>query len=385
MRLSDDTLKSIKRLQRIAAELKLRFAQRDTAVDLITLALACREHLLLLGPQGTGRSELVARFATAVQCEAFQYILTHLTDPTELFGPPDIEQFRQGCYHIRTEGMLPEARIAFLDEIFHAGSVVLNTLIALIQDRVFHNGVEHQTVPLISLFAASRRLPDDPTLRAFSDRFILRLTMAPIPDVSLGELLDKGWALELDQREPVADDSSLSHEQLDHLYHALPEVAVDTISPLYQDLLRHLRAEGIVFSDRRMVKGLKLVRAAALLGGRDQAGACDLWPLVHIWNEPEEEAILREVIQPLVEEAGGPTLEVHRSLEDLREDLELLASRIPDLRGDGIFTAHLAALSQLRRELTLHYPGAIELLARVEAEVGRVLEAMTPPQSFSRL
>jgi len=377
MLLSDDTVEIIKRLQRVVAELKFRFARRDTAVDLIALALICREPLLLLGPQGTGKSELVARFAAAVHCEAFQYLLTHFTDPAELFGPPDIEQFRQGCYHIHTEGMLPVARIAFLDEIFQVGSVVLNTLITLIQDRVFHNGSERQTVPLITLFAASRHLPDDPTLRAFSDRFTLRLTMEPTSDASLGELLDKGWALELDLPEPISVDSSLTPDHLDHLYHALPGVSADAVSLLYQNLLRHLRIGGLILSDRRMVKGLKLIRAAALLDSRDHADARDLWPLIHLWNNPEEAEILREVIQPLVEEAGGPSLETYRSEENLREDLVLLASRTPDLHGAGLFTAHLSALGQLRRELVLHYPGATELLIRLDEEVGRVLEAMT--------
>ncbi|CAK0753877.1 MoxR-like ATPase [Gammaproteobacteria bacterium] len=377
MRLSDDTLQIIKRLQRITDEIKSRFARRDTAVDLIALALVCREPLLLLGPPGTGKSELVARFAAAVHCEAFKYLLTQITDPSELFGPPDLEQFHQGCYHIRTEGMLPTARISFLDEVFQVSSVILNTLITLIQDRNFHNGTERQTAPLITLFAAAHHIPDDPTLRAFSDRFTLRLTMAPTPDTSLGELLDKGWALELEPPEAISIDSSFTPDHLDQLYQALPEVAVDEVSLLYQNLLRHLRTEGLILSDRRMIKGLKLIRAAALLDRRDRANARDLWPLVHLWNNPEEAEILREIIQPIVEEAGGPTLESYRPFEDLREDLQLLASRTPNLHGDGVFTAHLTAFGQLRRELMLHYPDAVELLSQLDAEVSRALEAMT--------
>jgi MoxR-like ATPase len=378
MPLSNDAAKTIARLNRVATNLKLLFARRDAAVDLLRLALVTREHCLLLGPPGTGKSELVARFADGVNARRFDYLLTRFTEPSELFGPIDIERFQGGTYVVNTAGMLPEAEIAFLDEVFQASSAILNTLLSVVHERIFHNGAQRTQVPLIALFGASNQLPDDPTLRAFSDRFVLRLEMTPVADEHLGDLLERGWALEQRRVTAAADDTAalLAPEQLGALHRELAAVKLGPLQTQYQELARQLRAEGVELSDRRLVKGLKLIRGAALLEGRDQATPADLWPLLHCWNAPEDRAVLAEVIQPLVDEAGGPAGETHRSIPDLTDALDLLESRAADLTGQGAQTAHLGALAQIRRELLLHHPDEAELRGRTEAVIARVLEGM---------
>jgi MoxR-like ATPase len=379
MDLTPNIVKAIDRLNRVATELNLRFARRNTAIDLMRLALLTREHCLLLGPPGTGKSELVARFARGIQAQLFQYLLTRFTEPAEIFGPVDLKAFEGGRYRVSTDGMLPWAQVAFLDEVFQASSAILNTLLSLIHERIFHNGETPQPVPLIALFGASNYLPEDPTLRAFSDRFVLRLELSPVPDESLGELLGRGWDFELErlQSEPAAADSPISPDQLDALYRELAQVELGEVHTQYQEVIRRLRAEGVELSDRRLVKGLKLIRGAALLAKRRRATAADLWPLNHVWSSPEDRAVLHEVVQPIVEEAGGPALATHRPLHDLTEELDVLQGSAPDLRGDGAFTAHLGALGQIRRELLLYHPGEKPLLERVQASIREVLERMT--------
>ncbi len=378
MPLSQETQTAVKLLNRVASNLKLLFARRDTAVDLMRLSLLCREHLLLLGPPGTGKSELAVRFANGVQTRHFQYLLTRFTEPSELFGPVDLQEYKKGRYHVRTEGMLPDAQTAFLDEVFQAGSAILNTLLTLIHERMFSNGSQPEKVPLISLFGASNHLPDDPTLRAFSDRFVLRLQMAPVPDESLADLMDKGWDLELAGMEQKSRDTDdyIDPDRLDLLYKALPEIGIGAVREQYQEVVRRLRAECVELSDRRIVKGLKLIRAAALLDGRDQADNRDLWPLNHIWSSPEDIAILRDTVQPLVDEAGGPGLDTHRPLIDLQDEFDLLASRAPGLKSEGACFAHLSALAQIRRELMVYHVEEHELLKQVEGVIQNVLEAM---------
>lgn len=97
-------------------------------------------------------------------------------------------------------------------------------------------------------------------------------------------------------------------------------MGVGQIGAQYQELIRRLRSEGVDLSDRRLVKGLKLIRGAALLDGREEADARDLWPLNHIWSNPEDVSILREVIQPIVADAGGPDLDTHRPLDELKDE-----------------------------------------------------------------
>ncbi len=377
MSLSQDTLKTVRRFNRVGDELTHLFSRRETAVSLMKLALLCREHVLLLGPPGSGKSELVARFAEGVKASSFQYLLTRFTEPAELFGPIDLKAFRDGRYHVSTDGMLPKAEVAFLDEVFQASSAILNTLLTLVHERRFHNGAVMDQVPLIALFGASNNLPDDPTLKAFSDRFVLRLEMEPVPDESLRDLFDKGWALEVerisdrDPEEPLIDTS-----QLAMLYRELSKIKAGDVMAQYEDVMRRLRAEGIVFSERRMVKGLKLIRGAALIDGRDQPDARDLWPLNHMWNHAEDVKMVRQVVQPVVDEAGGPALETHRPLESLTDEFELLAGRSAAIQGTGALTTHLGSLAQIRRELMLYHTGEQELLRRVEKTIRQQLESM---------
>lgn len=376
MPISSASQQAIRRLNRVASHLKMTFACRDTAVDLMQLALVCHEHCLFLGTPGTAKSELVTRFARAVQARPFHYLLTRFTEPAELFGPVDLKEFTdRQRYHVRTDGMLPTAEVAFLDEVFQASSAILNTLLTLIHERRFHNGAEIDEVPLIALFGASNHLPDDPTLHAFSDRFVLRLEIEPVPDESLDDLLTRGWEIETSSDTPAGLEL-VSTAQIEQLNDELGAIALGDVYTRYQELIRSLRAEGVALSDRRLVKGLKLIRAAALLAGRDQATPADLWPLNHIWNNPNDRAVLHELVQPLVDEAGGPALASHRPLLDLREEFLLLESRAEQLRGDGACTAHLGALGQIRRELINHYPQERELLGRLEAVVQQVLERM---------
>jgi MoxR-like ATPase len=51
--------------------------------------------------------------------------------------------------------------MAFLDEIFKASSSILNALLTILNERVYHNGAERQAVPLQALIAASNELPSE--------------------------------------------------------------------------------------------------------------------------------------------------------------------------------------------------------------------------------
>src|SRR5437868_5932378 len=112
--------------QDVIAPLKQRFVGRDEVIDLIALALVAREHLFLHGPPGTAKSALIRHFAQAVQGTYFEYMLTRFSEPNEIFGPIDIARLREGVVATVTTGMLPEAELAFLDELFNANSAILN-------------------------------------------------------------------------------------------------------------------------------------------------------------------------------------------------------------------------------------------------------------------
>lgn len=374
----EPVLQALQRLAHVERVLKGLYVDREAAVELLILAVVCRENLLLLGPPGTAKTELLSRFTRLVDARGFHYLLTRFTEPTELFGPLDLEKFRQGTFHIRTDGMLPEAEIAFLDEVFQGSSAILNALLTLVNERIFHNGAQRQQVPLISLVGASNALPDDPWLRAFADRFILRLEVRSVDDDHLDDLLDLGWQLERQRIEEIRrrarggateDLPEISIDDLAELHGRLTEVRLDAVRPLYSTVLREIRAEGVEISDRRVVRGLKLIAGAALLRRAHIADAQDLWPLEHLWSRPEEAETLTSVIRPRVAEAGGHLRDTTRPAQEILADLEVLVEQEARLRGDIALGAHLQALGRLRREALLQHPTDGELRGRIEAVI----------------
>lgn len=367
---------TIKRLNSVKRNLKSLFTGRDQAVELLVLATVCQEHLLLIGPPGTAKTAIIDYYTDLIDAREFSYLLTRFTEPSELFGPLDVAAFQQGTYHICTEGMLPEAQIVFLDEVFQGSSAILNSLLTILNERKFYNGSQRQAVPLISLIGASNSVPDDPSLQAFADRFVLRLEVNKVEDSQIDELLQQGWELE---RERVATTERLPIVKLDdilHLHGRLMEVNIANIRPEYGKLVRELRAEGIDLSDRRVVKGLKLIAGATLLRGAESAEFVDLWPLYHLWDRPEEADVLKTVLNPHLEEAGLDTIKITRPVAEIILDLETIAAQERFLSSESSIGAHLMALNKLRQELIANHPQNIDARKQVEAVIQQGLQRL---------
>src|SRR5690349_15105880 len=156
----------VDKLNHVARHLKSSFVGKDDIIDLLCLCLVGRENLFLLGPPGTAKSALVRALAQRLQGRTFEYLLTRFTEPNELFGPFDIRRLREGELVTNTEGMLPEAALVFLDELLNANSAILNSLLMVLNERVFRRGRETRALPTLTVVGASNRLPDDDALGA---------------------------------------------------------------------------------------------------------------------------------------------------------------------------------------------------------------------------
>ena len=373
------TLASLGRLTTSREILRDTFTGREEVVDALILATLAHEHVLLVGPPGTAKSELVVRFAAAFKAGCFRYLLTRFTEPPELFGPMDIERFKAGDYHVRTAGMLPTAEIAFLDEVFHGSSAILNALLTLVQERVFHNGSVVERAPLMTIVGATNELPEDPTLRAFSDRFLVRVHVEPVPDDALEVLLDRGWALELRRITGAAGEATdvpLASEELRELHQRIAEVDLRPIRGLLAQLIRQLRAEGVELSDRRVVKAQKLIAAAALLDRAEAASAVHLRPLRHIWTRGEEAPVVDQVVDQLLAEAGAVSVKPARDVADLKGELATLAAQAGKLRSESEITVWLTRLNRLRHAAIADHPGEAALLKDIDAAIHQLMEAL---------
>ncbi len=249
---------------------------RRALVEMILLCAVAGEHLLVIGPPGTAKSEAVRRVSKTLSGNYFEYLLGRFTEPSEIFGPVDLRRLREGELETLTQGMLPEAEIAFLDEVFLGSTAILNTLLTLLNERRFRRGHTLVSCPLRICVGASNALPAGHALEAFADRFLVQVFVEPVADSSLEDLLALGWA-----SEEAPPQACARMEHLDLLGRAARKADMSKVRGRLAEVVRVLRGEGIVLSDRRVVKAQKLIAAAATLAGRAVPTQADLWPILY--------------------------------------------------------------------------------------------------------
>lgn len=288
----------IDRLTQALQHLKSTFVGKDDIIDLMGICLAGRENLFLLGPPGTAKSALVRELARLLDGRTFEYLLTRFTEPNELFGPFDIRKLREGDLVTNTEGMLPEASLIFLDELLNANSAILNSLLMVLNEKIFRRGKETKNLPALMIVGASNHLPEDEALQALFDRFLIRIRCDYVDPHQLGDVLNAGWVLEQKKKEAAP---SIGINDILDIQEMLSSVDLSTIRPAYIELVEKLRNAGVQVSDRRAVKLQRLIAASALLCKRQQAYLSDLWVLRYIWDTDEQREIIAGIVNAVVE------------------------------------------------------------------------------------
>lgn len=291
------------RLQQAGTVLQGQFIGKDEVIRLLLVAVIAGEHAVLIGPPGTAKSALIRALSQLLQARYFEYLLTRFTEPNELFGPVDIAAFREGTYRRNTTGMIPEAEIVFLDEIFKSNSAILNALLTLLNERRIVVGGQAFRCPLISVFGASNEVPSDETLNAIFDRFLLRIRSDNLDAYHFSDLLSRGIEHELRQMANQRMQPMVSSQELQQLSASVGQRMRfdEAFLSTYKGVVFQIRAEGVTLSDRRVVKLLKLFAANAFLDGRQVADASDLFVLKHIWNNEDQASVLEAIIQPVLE------------------------------------------------------------------------------------
>lgn len=348
--------------------------EREQLAELIVLAAVAQEHLLILGPPGTAKSAVVRRVAAALGGRYFEYLLGRFTEPSELFGPVDLRRLREGVVETDVSGMLPEAEVAFLDEVFLGSTAILNTLLGVLNERRFRRGHTQVACPLRVCVGASNALPDDESLAAFADRFLLHLFVEPVPDHQLEALLAGGWQA---QAAPLAHRTELS--DIDELSRRVPAVAMERARGLLAEAIRKLRGAGLSLSDRRIVKVQRLIAAAAVLAGRDVAGEADLWPLFYVMPTREAQLAAQDVLRDSLAAAANPTLRAaveHAALQPVSRVARLLEAARACLSGAADAPGAGVIAEALLREIDANFDRDA-LPAELAAERARLAERVT--------
>jgi MoxR-like ATPase len=303
------------------------FVDKQNLIDLMVVAAVAQEPLLLVGPPGTAKSDLVIKFKDAIGItdeEYFEYMLTRFTEPSEIVGPIDIAQLREGRYIRREQGKLPTARLAFLDEIFKSNSAILNILLTIINEKKFYQDGQPQPVKLRVLFAATNEIPEQAELAALKDRFALKAESLSVQENKFTELIDAGISGEVTKslnQKPWAEGhanledllkanryltltfarkhrTGRGEEQNDRQVYFPNEVFAE-----FQRLIKTLvREQRIFISDRKLVKLYKLFRVRSWLFTGGAVTRDDLRLLTYLGETHQEIEMLRDKVPQLLGE-----------------------------------------------------------------------------------
>ncbi len=347
------------KLKKIREELKQTFLERSDSIDGALSALLSSQHVLIIGPPGTAKSMLADEICRRIQgANYFQWLLTRFSTPEEVFGAVSLKALEQDDYRRVTSHKLPEAHIAFLDEIFKANSSILNAILALINERIFHNGKEIVPVPLLTLFGASNELPEDDELMALYDRFLLRFVVKYIEeDFRFLRMLEAA---------PQTERTTINLQELNELQTQVRNTKIPGfIYRTIADIRRELGKKNIVASDRRYRQSLPLLQAHAFLTGESEVMEKDLFFLEHVlWRDPGEQTEVSATIRELL---LGYEEEIKELLYESREirDSALRPWKTSDERARALIEFH----TKLRNILT-----KVEQIVEKAKKLGRPLE-----------
>ena len=284
------------------SELSACLIEREAEVDMVLTAMAAGEHALLVGPPGTAKSMLCDAIVGWMGGSKFSILLTKYTTPEEVFGPVSLAGLKQDVYRRVTTGKMPEADVAFIDEIWKASSAILNTMLKILNERTFQNNGTLVQCPLKLCVAASNEWPGDyeggKELGALFDRFVLRKSVKPIASEEGRERLLWGDV-------EVKLSTTITPAELETSTQEIELVKFDVIAKeALSVILDKAKAEGVMPGDRRMRKAVKVAKAYAWLCGSSVVEKDHLEILQHVlWDDPAEQP---DVLAKIVAKVANP-------------------------------------------------------------------------------
>ena len=356
----------LERFKLLLQEMNRGIYEKNTEISLSLLAALAGESVILLGPPGVAKSMVARQLKTAFRdARSFEYLMSRFSTPDEIFGPVSIQKLKTSdTYERAVEGYLPTADVVFLDEIWKAGPAIQNTLLTVINEKIFRNGNREMHLPLKLLVAASNELPaKGEGLEALWDRFVIRIESRPIKleknframlleshadfSGSTGVLghadfadnadfsgsKGKSGSTDFSDSTDFTDFSDLKITAEEYAEWAekickigVKEEVLDAISVIRKSLRtvnvdEAAERRNIYVSDRRWKNIVRLLRTSAFMQDREEVDICDLLPIYHcLWQEPEErDAIRCIVIRALFSPFAEKLVEMKNALaEDIK-------------------------------------------------------------------
>lgn len=341
----------LERFKQLLGEMNRGIYEKETEISLSLLAALAGESIILLGPPGVAKSMVARQLKTAFrEAQSFEYLMSRFSTPDEIFGPVSIQKLKTSdTYERAVEGYLPTADVVFLDEIWKAGPAIQNTLLTVINEKIFRNGNREMHLPLKLLVAASNELPaKGEGLEALWDRFVIRIESRPIKlEKNFRAMLlevkseeqrasevkseERGVKEQSSATEGKANSNAITAEEYAGWTERIDKIGVkievlDAISAIRKSLRavnvdEAAERRNIYVSDRRWKNIVRLLRTSAFMQDREEVDICDLLPIYHcLWQEPEErDAIRNIVIRALFSPFADKLVEMKNALaEDIK-------------------------------------------------------------------
>lgn len=341
----------LERFKQLLGEMNRGIYEKETEISLSLLAALAGESIILLGPPGVAKSMVARLLKTAFrEAQSFEYLMSRFSTPDEIFGPVSIQKLKTSdTYERAVEGYLPTADVVFLDEIWKAGPAIQNTLLTVINEKIFRNGNREMHLPLKLLVAASNELPaKGEGLEALWDRFVIRIESRPIKlEKNFRAMLlevkseeqrasevkseERGVKEQSSAAEGKANSNAITAEEYAGWTERIDKIGVkievlDAISAIRKSLRavnvdETAERRNIYVSDRRWKNIVRLLRTSAFMQDREEVDICDLLPIYHcLWQEPEErDAIRNIVIRALFSPFADKLVEMKNALaEDIK-------------------------------------------------------------------
>ena len=301
------------RTTKIIETLNKGIHERDETIAVSFLAALSDQNVFLFGPPGTAKSLIARRLSHAFETSSyFEYLMHRFSTPEDVFGPVSITELKKDNFLRKTEGFLPRADFAFLDEIWKSSPAILNTLLTITNEKLFRNGAKVESAPLKALIAASNETPPPGQgLEALYDRFLVRLDVSPMKEKGNFELLLNAQPTRAKLELP--DGLAIKHEEWGQWckdIHAI-KLSQETLNVIH-DIRLTFEEKGeeldVYVSDRRWQKGAIFLKAAAFFCERKETNLADTLLLRHcLWTTKENRTDVVKIVENAVRNCGFET------------------------------------------------------------------------------